>query len=236
MRRETAFAVFDGELLIHTARMRQTGLFCSVSQQNRRLSGKMAAAAMFVVAALDVGSAAAEEISSNRWQAGAYSFSDELGGFRIVSVSGMGTKDDPIVIREEMNSASPVTMVIRTARPIRPFDYSGLYANGFLHIRIEMLNNSELPWIEFEFELQEHLGKASVYGDGLSFDQRRTDSGNIWSESFGRYSRAFEPYDRLLFREGKIDHLDSASFNFMVTDFTPRWEFFLVQDPRIPSS
>ena len=25
-------------------------------------------------------------------------------------------------------------------------------------------------------------------------------------------------------------------FSFMITDFTPRWEFYLVQDPRIPSS
>lgn len=197
----------------------------------------MAGAAAFLAAILlTLGRVAAEEAPSKQWQAGAYSFSDELGGFRIAGVSGAGTKDDPIVIQEEMNSASPVTMVIRTVRPIRPFDYSGSYANGFLHVRIEMLNNSELPWIEFEFELQEQLGKASVFGDGLSFDQRRTDSGNIWSESFGQYSRAFEPYDRLLFRKGKIDHLDSASFNFMITDFTPRWEFFLVQDPRIPSS
>lgn len=197
----------------------------------------MAGAAAFLAAILlTLGRVAAEEAPSKQWQAGAYSFSDELGGFRIAGVSGAGTKGDPIVIQEEMNSASPVTMVIRTVRPIRPFDYSGRYANGFLHVRIEMLNNSELPWIEFEFELQEQLGKASVFGDGLSFDQRRTDSGNIWSESFGQYSRAFEPYDRLLFRKGKIDHLDSASFNFMITDFTPRWEFFLVQDPRIPSS
>ncbi len=194
------------------------------------------AATTFAAILLILGRVAAEETPAKQWPAGAYSFSDELGGFRIAGVSGAGTKDDPIVIREEMNSASPVTMVIRTVRPIRPFDYSGLYANGFLHVRIEMLNNSDLPWIEFEFELQEQLGKASVFGDGLSFDQRRTDSGNIWSESFGQYSRAFEPYDRLLFRKGKIDHLDSASFNFMITDFTPRWEFFLVQDPRIPSS
>ena len=170
------------------------------------------------------------------WEAGAYSFSDELGGFQIAGISGKGTRDDPIVIREEINSATPVTMVIRTVRPIRPFDYSGLYANGFLHVRLEVLNNSKLPWIEFEFELQERLGKASIFGDGLSFDQRRTDSGNISSESFLKYSRAFEPYDRLLFREGKVDHLDGASFRFMITDFTPRWEFYLVQDPRIPSS
>ena len=129
-----------------------------------------------------------------------------------------------------------MTLVIRTIRPIRQFDQTGDFAGGFLHVRIEVLNNSKLPWIEFEFELQEQLGKASQFGDGLSFDQRRVDSGNIWSESFGKHSRAFEPYDRLLFREGKVDHLDDASFNFLITDFTPRWEFYLVQDPRIPSS
>ena len=171
-----------------------------------------------------------------RWVSGAYSFSAELGGFRIVSVSGKGTRSDPIVIAEEFDSASPVILVIRTVRPIRPFDYSGNYANGFMHLRIEALNNSALPWIEFEFELQEQLHRASVFGDGLSFDQRRADSDNIASGNFRWFSRDFEPYDRLLFRNGKIDHGEIASFEFMITDFTPRWEFFLVQDPRIPSS
>ena len=51
---------------------------------------------------------------TKRWEAGAYSFSDELGGFRIAGVCGTGTKDDPIVITEELNSAVPVTLVIRT--------------------------------------------------------------------------------------------------------------------------
>lgn len=171
-----------------------------------------------------------------QWKTSAYSFSDELGGFRITGASGTGTKADPVVIQQQMDSATPVTMTIRAIAPIRPFDRSGKYANGFMHLRIEVLNNSKLPWIEFEFELQEQLGKASVFGDGLSFDQRRVESGNIWSESFLNYSRAFEPYDRLLFRDGKVDYLDGASFNFTITDFTPRWEFFLVLDPRIPSS
>jgi hypothetical protein len=171
-----------------------------------------------------------------RFVGGPYSFSAELGGFRIVSVSGLGTKSDPIVIAEELDSASPVTLVIRTVRPIRPFDFSGNYANGFMHVRIEAKNNSALPWIEFEFELQEQLHRASVFGDGLSFDQRGADSDNIASGNFLYFSRDFEPYDRLLFRDGKIDHGEIASFEFMITDFTPRWEFFLVQDPRIPSS
>ena len=180
--------------------------------------------------------AAQEPPARHPFEAGAYSFSDELGGFRIVAASGTGSRNDPFVIREEMTSATPVTMVIRTIRPIRPFDFSGLYANGFMHMRIETLNNSKLPWIEFEFELQEQLGKPSVFGDGLSFDQRRTDSENISSTSFLEFSRAYEPYDRLLFRGGTIDYLETASFGFLLSDFTPRWEFFLVQDPRIPSS
>jgi hypothetical protein len=217
--------------------MRQAVFFRSVAQPILCLCRRLAStAAQSALAFLIAGTVFAQETPSKRWESGPYSFSDELGGFRIASVSGKGTKQDPIVIQEEINSATPVTMVIRTVRPIRPFDYSGLYANGFLHVRLEVVNNSKLPWIEFEFELQERLGKASVFGDGLSFDQRRTDSGNISSGSFREYSRAFEPYDRLLFREGTIDHLGNASFNFMITDFTPRWEFYLVQDPRIPSS
>jgi len=216
--------------------MRQAVLFRSVLQRILGLRHIAARPASICAFALLSGMPAGAQERPKPWEAGAYSFSDELGGFRIVDASGKGTKDDPIVIREEMNSATPVTMVIRAVRPIRPFDYSGYYANGFLHVRLEVLNNSALPWIEFEFELQERLGKASVFGDGLSFDQRRSESGNISSGSFRAYSRAFEPYDRLLFREGKVDYLTGASFNFMITDFTPRWEFFLVQDPRIPSS
>lgn len=170
------------------------------------------------------------------WLGGAYSFSDELGGFRITGVSGTGTKDDPITITEELNSASPVTLVIRAERPIRPFDTSGLYANGFMHLRLVVTNNSGLPWLEFEFELQERLSQPSVFGDGLSFDQRRSASESIWSGRFLKFSRDFEPYDRLVFSHGKVDPLEIAEFSFLITDFTPRWEFFLVQDPRIPLS
>lgn len=170
------------------------------------------------------------------WLTGAYSFSDETGGFRIAAVSGKGTRDDPIVISEELQSATPVTLTIRTTRPIRPFDSSGNYASGIVYMRIEVLNNSGLPWLEFEFELQEIPDRPSVFGDGLSFDQRTGKPDNIVSSNFRRFDRDFEPYDRLLFQDGKVDPLQSVAFEFLVTDYTPRWEFYLVQDPRIPSS
>lgn len=170
------------------------------------------------------------------WTAGVYSFSDELGGFRIVGVSGTGSKDDPFVIAEEFTSASPATMVIRATAPIRPFDQSGVFSSGFMHLRLVVLNNSGQAWVEFEFELQEIYRKPSVFGDGLSFDQRRADGENVTSDSFQQFSRDFEPYDRLLFRDGKVDPLATAGFSFLVTDFTPRSQFYLLQDPRIPSS
>ena len=170
------------------------------------------------------------------WRTGAYSFSDELGGFHITSVSGIGTRDDPIVVAQELLSATPITLVIRTTRPIRPFESPLYYANGVLHLRVVVLNNSGQAWVEFEFELQELLGKASVFGDGLSFDQRSSDKSNVSSDSFVEFSRDFEPYDRLLFRSGKIDPLKTAAFGFLITDFTPKRQFYLVQDPRIPSS
>ncbi|TIL78558.1 MAG: hypothetical protein E5Y76_08400, partial [Mesorhizobium sp.] len=59
---------------------------------------------------------------------------------------------------------------------------------------------------------------------------------NIWSSSFADFDRDFEPYDRLLFKSGKIDPLKTAKFDYLITDYTPRWTFYLVQDPRIPSS
>lgn len=170
------------------------------------------------------------------WAAGAYSFSDELGGFTILSASGTGTRTDPIVIEQELSSASPVTMVIRATRTIRPYALAGDYANGMIHMRIRTINASGLPWLEFEFELQEELRQPSVYGDGLSFDQRRVGSKTVLSDRFNRFDDRFEPYDRLVYFDGSVDPLDAAEFSFMITDFTPQPEFYLLLDPRIPAS
>ncbi len=169
------------------------------------------------------------------WASGAYSFSDELGGFHITGASGTGTKEDPLIITEELNSSTPVTLTIRTTKPIQPFSTNGEFANGILYMRIEVLNNSGQAWVEFQFELQEIPNQASVFGDGLSFDQRNKTPDNIWSTAYADFDRDFEPYDRLLFKNGQIDPLKTGSFEFLITDYTPRWTFYLVQDPRIPT-
>ena len=192
-----------------------------------------------LIAAAAVSAISAQEATADgpeKWVAGVYSFSDELGGFKITGVSGTGSKDDPIVITEELNSASPVTLVIRAMTVMRPFTLGGDAQTGFTHIRFVTLNNSGLAWIEFEFELQEIKDVPSTFGDGLSFDQRRSENDYVSSDSFAEFSRDFEPYDRLRFRNGKVDPLATSTFNLFVTDFTPRSQFYIVQDPRIPSS
>lgn len=209
-----------------------------LSDAARRAAAPLLPIILLLAAALSfLRSAHAEDAARGTpWLAGAYSFSDELGGFRILSVKGSGTKADPIVIGEELYSASPVTLVIRAVKPIRALDFSGGYANGFVHLKLEVLNASEQAWVEFEFELQEILDVPSTYGDGLSFDQGRSDVRTISSDSFADFSRDFEPYDRLLFRDGKIDPRQTGSFGLLITDYTPTRVFYLGQDPRIPST
>lgn len=211
-----------------------------IRRMRHRLPGRVSA--ISVVGAFSLLLAAsglrAEESNGGRGpaEAGPYSFSDELGGFHIISATGKGTRKDPIVVTQELESSSPVTLVIRTIGPLQPFSSSEDAASGFLYMRAVVLNNSGQAWVEFEFELQEVLGKASVFGDGLSFDQRESSDDNISSDSFAEFSRDFEPYDRLLLRNGRVDPLTTAAFSFLVTDFTPRTQFYLVLDPRIPSS
>jgi hypothetical protein len=171
-----------------------------------------------------------------RFYAGPYSFSDELGGFRITSISGTGTMDDPIVLGEEFPSASPVTLVIRAARPIQPYAFDGNHANGFMHLRLVVHNGSGQGWVEFEFELEEELGKPSTFGDGLSFNQRKVSDEGLECDRFADFHRDYEPYDRLLFRDGHVDPRAFVTFGFLVTDFTPDMEFYVRQDPRIPFS
>lgn len=221
----------------HTALMRRSG---SAPRTIMRpwTAARAAVGTLAVIASLfTFGLISAQSEDSGRvFYGGAYSFSDELGGFTIKSVSGRGTSSDPIVIAETLASATPVTLTIRAVKPIWSFGSGEYFANGILFMRILARNGSGHGWVEFEFELQEILEKPSVFGDGLSFDQRDGAKTNISSDSFKTFSRDFEPYDKLLFKDGKVDPKATGGFSFLITDYTPKLQFYLVQDPRIPST
>lgn len=169
------------------------------------------------------------------WIAGVYAFSDERGGFRILSVEGMGTRSDPIVIRQQFLTIAPATLIIRAIQPRRVMR---TFASAFhtLHIRLITENQSAAAWIGYEISLQEELGKPSIYGDGLSFDQLSRSERNIVSDRFLEHIVEYEPGDSLFFNNGWVDLSEEVEFNFFVLDLTPVAEFYIVQQPYIPAS
>ena len=118
--------------------------------------------------------------------AGGYSFSDELGGFRLISASGSGTPADPIVIEEEIVEVAPVTLVIRNHN----FGGGNLRAvESQLTLVKRVRNLSNRVWAAFEMELQEIQKKPSTYGDGLSFKQFAAMPPDVSSDSFADNDR-----------------------------------------------
>ena len=164
--------------------------------------------------------------------AGAYIFSDELGGFRLLSARGAGTPDDPVVLMEEFEEAAPATLVIRRLPGGDP--RRAIYEPLTL-VKV-VVNRSRRVWAGFELELQEIRKKPSVYGDGLSFNQYGAAPADASSDAFVHNERQFEPHDRILFQDGHVDPDQTAQFRITITDPTPRPEFYLVQDPKLLSA
>jgi len=165
---------------------------------------------------------------------GGFTFSDELGGFRLLSVSGIGSAADPIVVEEELTGTGPVVLVIRrnvVRKPTDPWARNGIWTAIYLTKVVR--NRSRRIWAGFELELQEELHQPSVYGDGLSFDQGRAVPVEIGSDAFARNHRLFEPYDRIRFEDGSVDPDATLRLDVHITDPTPVREFYLVQDPQI---
>jgi hypothetical protein len=182
---------------------------------------------VFAAAALSACGASGAELTT-----GAFSFSDELGGFRLVSVSGSGTPTDPIVIVEELPEVVPVTLVVR--RLNLAADGPGPWQPTLTIVK-RITNLSDRVWAGFEISLEERQGEPSDYGDGLSFNQFGAKPPDVSSDAFADNNRVFEPHDRIRFQSGHLDPQGTAQFQITITDPTPVREFFLVQDPQLLS-
>ena len=165
------------------------------------------------------------------FSAGGYSFSDELGGFRLLSASGLGTPADPIVLAEEIDEVAAVTLVVRRLAGAEP-----RVLLTQLTLVKAIANRSERVWAGFEISLQEILGRPSSYEDGLSFNQFAAQPPDVASDSFAENNRSFEPADRIRFQKGHVDPGATAHFKVTITDPTPVAKFYLVQDPQLLSA
>ncbi len=167
--------------------------------------------------------------------AGGLFFSDELGGFRLISVTGSGSVSDPIVVVEEILETGPAVLTIRGQQMISLEDAPDMPAS-FVNLAVikVVINGTKRVWTGFDLELQEELNQPSPYHDGLSFDQLGSFSNEPFvSDSFTLTRQMPEPYDRVHFYDGSVDPGSAVRFNLFITDPTPAPLFYLLQEPHL---
>lgn len=161
-------------------------------------------------------------------------FSDELGGFRLISVTGTGTTEDPIIVVEEITGDGPAILVIRTAQNFQDRRLSWSFPSFFsLSIVKVVFNRSGQRWSAFDLELREIVETPSDYSDGLSFGQMFGSTRRLEADRFEGWRQLDEPADRITFFGGSVEEGESARFRFLITDPTRKETFYLLQEPRI---
>lgn len=166
------------------------------------------------------------------WTTAGLSFSDEQGGFRLLGASGRGTPDDPIVLVEEITGPGPAALTIRNQRRDR-LNVSPALGVVLLRVVKIIANRGPWPWAGFELELRSERSTASVYSDGLSFDQPRALRGVVEADPFRQSTLEDEPFDRLRFDGGKVDPAHHLRLDFEIVDANGRAVFYLVQRPIV---
>ncbi len=160
-------------------------------------------------------------------------FSDEYGGFRLLSVTGKGTTKEPFIVVEEITGDEPAILVIRGMSGETGLMEGHSAFSAFVMSKI-VINKSRRGWLGFDHELRELINTPSSYMDGLSFDQPGIAPRPFQSDRFRVAHEIREPYDSLRYRNGKVDPGQKVRFDVTVTDPTPTAEFFLIQQPFWP--
>jgi hypothetical protein len=174
---------------------------------------------------LAVGGAGAET-----WVSAGMSFSDHRGGARLLAASGTGTRDDPIVLVEEISGPGPAVLEIHNGRTGH-LDVSP--ATGFLRLSVIKIiaNRGPWRWSGFDLELMTGPDQPSVYADGLSFDQPQTVPRLARADRFVQTVQDDEPFDRIRFDGGQVDPGQYLRLDFELVDVNGTAVFYLVQRP-----
>jgi hypothetical protein len=179
-------------------------------------------AACLAALALQCESLRAEPLTSE-----GITFSDELGGFVIRSLSGSGRLDDPFVVVEEVTGDGETFLVVRGLERGFGNRVETQHATGFALHKV-VINSTGQNWITYEIELRETRSASSPYEDGLSFGQA-AERPQETSDRFSAVASVDEPYDGLSFRSGLAEPGSAATFTMIVTDETPQSSFLIVQ-------
>jgi len=158
-------------------------------------------------------------------------FSDELGGFQIVSGSGRGSSDDPFVLVEEVSGPQPPILVIRGLTVAFGNRVHTHHVTGFALTKVAVNLTGE-RWVRYHLELREVLADPSPYGDGLSFGQASVVGKPFASTTFADTREVDEPFDSVMFENGAVAPGSRAAFAVVITDMSPQPVFYLAQEQQ----
>ena len=171
--------------------------------------------------------------SANSISIAGLTFSDDYGGFNLLSVTGAGTREDPFVIVEEVGKAGNAVLSIEGWKSNF---YSGEHGGASFWVRKAVINATDKQWGTYEIELRETLDTPSGYLDGLSFGQPMQASRPAASDRLPEVDVRDEPLDAMIFSGGGVEPGQQVAFEFIVTDMTPEDQIFLIQRLRLDVS
>ena len=160
-------------------------------------------------------------------------FSDELGGVRLEQGSGSGSLADPFVLVEEITGDGPAILIVR-GMTHRFGNRVGSHHDVGFALTKRVRNGTGQPWSLFNLELREFFDRESPFGDGLSFGQATAAGRPFRSDRFAETLETTEPFDGVQFFNGLIAPGETVTVSVVITDTTPRWEFYLLQKRDSP--
>jgi len=161
-------------------------------------------------------------------------FSDERGGFVIRDGRGRGTPDDPFVLREEiLDPERPAVLTIRGIGRDFGNRVGGAPPMAFVLVKV-VRNRTGRIWYGFEMELREILSRPSPYEDGLSFAQAEGEKRIYRADRFSEAWQTDEPRDAVTFYGGRVAPGETVRLRVVITDFSPTWQFYLLQRRQVP--
>ncbi len=161
-------------------------------------------------------------------------FSDEEGGFVILEGRGSGSTADPFVLVEEIfDDERPAILTIRGVRASFGNRLGGQPVVGFALVKV-VRNRTGRPWSSFEMELRELKSRPSPFEDGLSFAQAVGEMRLYRSDRFKAAWQTDEPIDAVTFYDGIVRPGEAVTMEIRVTDYSPNWQFYLIQRRQVP--
>jgi hypothetical protein len=160
-------------------------------------------------------------------------FSDELGGVRLEQGWGSGSLADPFVLVEEITGDGPAILIVR-GMAHRFGNRVGSHHDVGFALTKRVRNGTGQPWSLFNLELREFFDHESPFGDGLSFGQATAAGRPFRSDRFAEILETTEPFDGVQFFSGLIAPGETVTVSVVITDTTPRWEFYLLQKRDSP--